>query len=167
MLIGDCLYEMGAKELYIMLGLNDHAGSAPYIYRDLYQTAMNKVTARNPGIVIRVQSCTPVGKTKEKPSLNNANIDYFNELLKEMCDESGYEYIDIASPMKIDNNSFNPLYTSDKDVHMSNEGCVVWIRALRSFARQKYFDGEWRPDADPEDFPGEWVDVGDQLTPYQ
>ena len=159
MSIEECLAAMGAKELYIMLGVNDGVGSNLEYYRDLYQKAMDKVTARNPELVIRVQSCTPITKSREKGVLNNENLDRFNVLLKEICEVSGYDYVDVSTPMKRGDGSLKPEYSSDMYVHMSSEGSVVWINALYAFAREKYIGGEWSPSIDPEEYPGIWIDV--------
>jgi lysophospholipase L1-like esterase len=155
--IEECLYAMGAKELYIMLGMNDLVGRDLPYFRDLYKKTLDKVAARNPGIVIRVQSCTPVTKSREGQVLNNTNLDAFNELLLEMCEEFGFDYIDVASPMKRDDGSFKPEYSSDNYVHMSAAGSASWINSLLSFARQKYIDGEWISTDNPGNFPGVWM----------
>jgi len=158
MSIEDCLHEMDAKELYIMLGINEGLTGNPAYYRDLYIKTLDRVTAVNPDIRIRVQSCTPVTKSRESSGRSNTGIDRFNGLLLEMCENYGYDYIDISSPMKGEDNSFRTDYTSDNYVHMSSQGCVSWINSLLEFARQKYIDGEWTPDSSPEDFPGVWID---------
>ena len=159
MSIEDCLSTMGAKELYLMLGVNDGVGSNPTYYRDLYDKALKKVVARNPEIKIRVQSCTPVTLTRETPSLRNSELDRFNAMLKEICESEGYDYVDIASPMKRQDNSFRPELSSDRYVHMNNDGSRVWIGALYAFARQKYIDGEWDGGGDPQQYPGIWIDT--------
>ncbi|MCL2163830.1 MAG: GDSL-type esterase/lipase family protein [Oscillospiraceae bacterium] len=141
-----------------MLGINEGLTGNPAYYRDLYIKTLDRVTAVNPDIRIRVQSCTPVTKSRESSGRSNTGIDRFNGLLLEMCENYGYDYIDISSPMKGEDNSFRTDYTSDNYVHMSSQGCVSWINSLLEFARQKYIDGEWTPDSSPEDFPGVWID---------
>ena len=154
----DALAAMGAKELYVMLGVNDEVGSDLVYYRDLYIKAMEKVVGRNPGILIRIESCTPVTKEHETSTLNNEATDKFNEMLYEICKASGYDYVDISSGMKREDNSLRPEYSSDQIVHMNNDGCVAWINALYAFARQKYIEGEWAAAGEaPEAYPGIWL----------
>jgi lysophospholipase L1-like esterase len=156
--IEECMFAMGAGEMYIMLGMNDGVCSNPDYYLDLYKTALSRTAERNPGMQIVVQSCTPVTKNREDDSLNNEGLDRFNGRLRGVCEDYGYGFVDISDGMKRGDNSLDTNYTSDNYVHMNNAGSAVWIDALMSYARSKYIGGEWVAGGDPSDYPGVWME---------
>ena len=65
----------------------------------------------------------------------NENLDIYNAGLKDMCEQNGYTYLDVASVMKDDEGNLKREYCSDPDnmgVHFTDEGCKVWIDYLRT-----------------------------------
>ena len=143
MSIEDCLSAMAAREVYIMLGMNDLTFAKEIDCKKNYATTIEKIQAKNPDIKIYIQLCTPITKDGEKTNLNNRNMDLFNEELKVLCDEYGLEWLDINTPLKGEDNCLIKGYSSDNYVHMSYPGCDVWVNTLREFARKKYLSGEW------------------------
>ena len=43
---------------------------------------------------------TPMMKDAQLKDLNNANLDKYNQQLKELCTKKGYHFVDVASAMK-------------------------------------------------------------------
>ena len=157
MSIEDCMAAMGAKEVYIMLGMNDLTFAQVSVCKENYKKTIEKILKKTPEIRIYIQLCSPITKSGEKVNLNNSNMDLFNSALKELCGEYGLEWVDVNTPLKGEDNCLQREYSSDNYVHMSNTGCVVWVNALRDFARQRYLLGEWEaPGLHALDFEGEY-----------
>ncbi|MCL2060408.1 MAG: GDSL-type esterase/lipase family protein [Oscillospiraceae bacterium] len=157
----DCISKMEAKEVYLMLGMNDWAGATLPDSIIKYGAILDKVAAKNPETVVYIQFCTPITTEREATRLNNANTDKFNAAIVEMCAERGIDYVDVSTPMKDANNALKGEYASDNYVHMNAAGCEAWIGALRDFTMDKYVNAQWGPpsgaQAPPEAYPGEYV----------
>jgi lysophospholipase L1-like esterase len=158
----DCVANMGTKDVYLMLGMNDWAGASLPGSIEKYEVIVNKVHSKIPGANVFLQSCTPVTKSREGEKLNNANTDKFNSAVVDLCMRYGIDYIDVATPMKDGQNAFKVEYASDNYVHLNASGCESWINTLREFACEKYLSGEWTGNTDqitPESYPGYWVSL--------
>lgn len=141
----DLILEMQAEKVFIMLGVNDWAGSAIDHCIGQYRTAIENVRELSPDVEIYVQSCTPITEDGERPKLNNENMDAFNAALILMCEELGVHYVDIATPLKGEDNCLVRQYSSDNYVHMSAEGASVWVDTLYAYAHETFLAGEWSP----------------------
>ena len=158
----DCLLEMGAKDAYLMLGMNDQAGANLPDSIIKYGAVIDKIIEKNPGINVCVQFCTPITQEREAAKLNNENMDRFNLAIAGMCGERNLDCVDVSAPLKDENNALRREYASDNYVHMSSSGCLAWIGALRAFARDKYIAARWAPPAGagaPESYPGSYVEI--------
>ncbi len=132
-LIEDGVKLIGAKKVFIMLGLNDFCVYSVETGMKNAEKLINRIIEKNPDIRIFIQSVTPVIKAKEHGKFNNKSIDAFNDALKNLCRSNGWTYVDVASSLKGTDNCFLDGYCSDKDsqgVHMSYSGCKVWIDLL-------------------------------------
>lgn len=141
----DLVYEMQADKVFIMLGVNDWAGSAIEHCIEEYRTAITNVRELSPDVEFYVQSCTPITEDGERPKLNNENMDAFNAALILMCEELGVHYVDIATPLKGEDNCLVKAYSSDNYVHMSAEGAAVWVDTLYTYAHEAFLADEWEP----------------------
>lgn len=124
---------IGAKKAFIMLGLNDFCIYSADANAKNTKTLIKRIVDANPGIKIYVQSVTPVIKARERGKFTNQNIDAYNDMLKKVCSENGWTYVDIASKLKNSNNCFRDDYCSDPEdqgVHMNYAGSAVWVGIL-------------------------------------
>lgn len=136
MYIEDALALMNAEKVFIMLGMNDFCIYSVETGMGNAETLINRINEKNPGTEIYVESVTPV--IRDRGDFNNANIDAFNAALKELCAKNGWMYIDIASVMKDPDGRFIGAYCSDPDdkgIHMTYEGCEVWVNCLYDYFR--------------------------------
>ncbi len=144
MTIPEVIEATEATKVFIMLGVNDWAGSHIDECEALYLKLIQNIRESSPQVRIYVQSCTPVAKEGEKNKLNNENLDAFNRSLRAMCErEEMVEFVDVSSALKGEDNCLNPAYTSDHYVHMSKEGAAAWIGALYQYAYDSYAAGAW------------------------
>lgn len=136
LLIEDSVSKIGAKKLYIMLGINDIGMYGVDQSAQNMEKLIDKIVAKSPEINVCVQSATPMLKGKELQKLNNTSLREYNNKLLEMCKRKGYKFIDVASVMK-DSEGYLPLkYCSDPSgpsslgLHFTPEACEVWIKYL-------------------------------------
>lgn len=133
--LADAIEAMGAKKVFIMLGMNDIAVYGNDGAVKNMETVLAQIKEKNPDTAIYVQSMTPIVGTAQTGSLTNENLDIYNAGLKAMCEQNGYTYLDVASVMKDDEGNLKREYCSDPDnmgVHFTDEGCKVWIDYLRT-----------------------------------
>lgn len=131
----DALAACGAKKVFIMLGMNDIA-----LFGDKsidkaienWNTMLARIREKNPDIQIYIQSATPIFTEGQKGNLNNSRMDQYNARLKTYAQENGCIYIDIASHMKDSTGGLAAQYCSDKYVHLTVEGCKLWIEILKA-----------------------------------
>lgn len=88
---------------------------------------------KSPDVEIYVQSMTPMMKDAQLKDLNNANLDKYNQQLKELCTKKGYHFVDVASAMKDSEGNLIPEYCSDPEdmgIHFTDAGAEAWIDYL-------------------------------------
>ncbi len=135
MYLADAIQSMGAKKVFIMLGMNDIAVYGNDGAVKNMETVLTEIKEKNPETSIYVQSMTPIVGTAQTGSLTNENLNIYNAGLKTMCEQNGYTYLDVASVMKDSEGNLKREYCSDPDnmgVHFTDEGCKVWIDYLRT-----------------------------------
>lgn len=136
-LLEDSIAKMSSRKVYIMFGMNDIAvygidGSAENLKK-----LSARIIEKTPGIKIYIQSVTPILKSKQKHTLNNANIEIYNNKLKEICKHQSWYYIDVASVMHDGSGSLKPEYCSDPDdlgIHFTDKACSVWVHYILTHA---------------------------------
>lgn len=135
MLIEDAVAQMGAKKVYLMLGMNDIGAYGVDASVESFQTLVGKILEKSPDATIYVQSVTPKAEGTEWEDLNNTTIKEYNEKLLAACEENGWYYIDVASVMYDDNGCLIAEYCSDPapdgmGIHFTDAGCQVWADYL-------------------------------------
>ena len=131
--IEDGVKMLGAKKVFIMLGMNDFAA---YDNNKVIQKAtalVNRIIKKSPGVQIYIESVTPITADKQHGKFNNKNVDAFNKKLQAMCAQNGWTYVDINSRFKDDKGNLNPAYCGDPQgmgIHMAKKGCDKWVNYL-------------------------------------
>lgn len=133
MLIEDSVAAMGAKKVYIMLGMNDIAlygieGSVTNM-----GTLIGRIKAKSPNAIILVQSATPMIMTMQRKDLNNANMYTYDQKLAALCVRNGWNFIDVAEVMRDKNGALPANYCSDPEIlgmHFTDTACQVWVDYL-------------------------------------
>ena len=133
MKLTDALSKIGAKKLFIMLGMNDIGlyGIDPTI--ENWGKLLKSVREKNPDIQIYIQSMTPVWTGGEKGGLKNPNVNAYNEKLQAFAESNGCKYIDVASYMKDSTGGLATKFCSDSFVHLTDAGAIVWIKVLKAY----------------------------------
>lgn len=144
------LNAMKAGKVFVLLGLNDHAGDQLEADVRRYGLIIDHVFEKNPDIHFVAQSCTPLVKAGCGKTLNKKNIDAFNARLEALCEEKGVAYLDIATPLMGEDGYLPLAYAYDRQAHMNDKGLKIWLNTLRSYARDQYELGLWQMNTEEE-----------------
>lgn len=125
-----------AEKVFILLGLNDHAGSNLPVDMERYSRIIDHIRDVLPDAMIVAQTVTPIQKRLQGKTLNQENMNSFNEALETLCAEKDVYFLDIASPLKDEEGFLNTAYARDRsdNVHLNNAGLKVWTDTLYAFA---------------------------------
>ena len=140
----DALAAIGAKRVFIMLGMNDIIFGVDWTIGN-WKTLINNIRAKCPDIEIYIQSGTPIHSSKDKENLcpNNTRMDSYNQALEAFCAENGCYYVPLAPYFKDANGDLADAYCSDpysssnpngQGCHFTDEGVKLWIRLLKYYA---------------------------------
>lgn len=132
-LLEDSIAKMGAKKVYLMLGMNDIGLYGVDDSVTSMQTLVERILEKSPDARIYIQSVTPMIAATEGKNLNNTTITAFNEKMVELCREKGWYFVDVASVMKDENGKLIASYCSDPNdggIHFTDAGCKAWVDYL-------------------------------------
>lgn len=140
MLLEDAVASMGAKKVFIMLGMNDIAVYGPEQSAQNMMQLIARIKAKSPGAQIFIQSATPMMNNNLNHKLNNNTLFEYDlklyELAKSM-EAQGVYFIDIAYIMRNAEGNLPANYCSDPEdqaLHFTDEACQMWIQYLYTHA---------------------------------
>ncbi len=133
----DGLKRMEAKAAYIMLGLNDSAGSRLDKQIGFYEKLIAQVLEARPGIQLTILSVSPLRPAAENKRRNQQNLDSFNQALSELCQRLNIGYLDVASALKDESGYLRLDYSSDRMVHLNELGYQALLQALYDHAARQ------------------------------
>lgn len=128
--------QMGAKKVYIMLGMNDIADKNYTNTLKNATTLVSRIREKSPDTVFYFQSVTPRMKDSQIKSLNNEIIFEFNKQLAAYCAENGHYFVNIYEAVCDENGDLTKTYCSDPvssggmGIHFTYEGCEKWVDYL-------------------------------------
>lgn len=134
MLLEDAVAAMGAKKVYIMLGMNDVTLYGAEGAVDNMTMLIDRILEKSPDAKIYVQSATPRVAGKNSNPTNRMLFDYDLKLL-ERCAEREWSFVDVASVMRDENGDLYEAYCSDPldmGMHFTDEACKLWVEYLRT-----------------------------------
>lgn len=132
--IPDGVKATGAEKVFIMLGMNDFMLYGFDGTIESAESLIGEILQKNPNAKIYVQSVTPIIASKESGSKTNANVRKLNTMLREMCDEHGWTYLDVASVMVDSNGALKASYCGDPEtmgIHFTDAACQAWVDYLK------------------------------------
>lgn len=137
MRLEDIVYEMGAKKVYIMFGLNDVGISGVKESAKNLMTLIKDIKKKSPDVLIFIQSATPrvFGERPTTQQLFKYNQKVYKYCLK--VEDQGIYYVDVAHVMRDDEGKLIREYCSDLDsmaLHFNNTACKKWIDFLYTHA---------------------------------
>ncbi|MPM80933.1 hypothetical protein SDC9_127984 [bioreactor metagenome] len=135
MLLEDSIKLSGAKKVYLMLGTNDVGLYGVETAVENYNTLLNRILSKNPGVAFYIQSALPMYRKAQLPDLNNQALLEYNQKLYALALERGDYFVDVASIMQTEDHSLPYQYCSDPDdmgIHLTDIACEKWISYLRT-----------------------------------
>ena len=139
--VEDGIVMSGAKKVFILLGMNDLSYGVD-ISVERYQTLIQRIYQQAPDVQIFIQSTTPMTKTSPSYTsvLNNTVISQFNDRMKELCQENGWYYLDVASVLTDSEGYLRDDYCSDPagsgpnamGMHLLLPAMDAWVNYLRT-----------------------------------
>jgi len=136
--LADALKKMEARKAFILLGLNDQAGSRLDQEMLMYTRLIERARDKNPGVELIILSLTPITRGAQTKALNQKNFDAFNQRLESLCETLGVLFLDVATPLKDEDGFLSKAYAQDGRVHLSQEGMAVFVKALYAFAEGRH-----------------------------
>ncbi len=136
MKIEDSIAQMGAKKVYIMLGMNDIGLVGEEQALENFKTLCKRIKKKSPDVKFYVQSVTPrvaMSSTSTVRNLTNARITAYNKMLSQCCKEKGWYFVNVASVMFDSKGNLKYSYCGDPKtmgMHFSDEGCKAWVDYL-------------------------------------
>lgn len=119
------------KRIFIMFGINELGWPYPENFVSQYVELVNAVKAVQPDADIYIQSVLPVSfkAVETNEVFTNANIDSFNDYVKQVADQTGATYLDINGYFK-DSSGSLPEDAAADGIHFVREYCLEWIDIL-------------------------------------
>ena len=129
----DALGVLKPAKVYIMLGLNELGWKSADIFIEKYAAIIDAALAANQDCLVYVQSILPVSAAKDAGGTwcNNANVNARNERLKELAEEKGVYYLDVASAFRGEDGCL-PAGDTPDGIHLTPGLCVSWLDYLKT-----------------------------------
>lgn len=129
----DAVKAAKVKRVFISMGTNDLWKDAKSTSKD-YISYVQGIRKRNPGVVIFIESTTPICTSSNKRYLNNSAINTLNKEMKKYCSEKkDLYYVDVTKGMKDKSGGLKSQYSSDGYVHLSYSAYALWMKNLTAY----------------------------------
>lgn len=126
---------MGANKVFICFGLNDL--NIDEHTCEYYKEVIDNILEASPESDIHIISMTYTLKDQGKGKLNNDEIREYNIKLREMAEENGWGYVDIAPLLEDGEGNLAPEFCSDGFLHQNPAAYDIWTGELRRYIRER------------------------------
>ena len=153
MTVSEVVEETQAKSLFILVGVRDLESYSSEALIDAYDTFISIIKENHPDLRIYVHSLMPMLKgfsmsVRQTADMNRAA----NEKLRAFCEEKGYTYLELADLIRDEEGYLKYEYSgTDYSFHPNDIARAIWVRLLRSCARDEYYAGIWKPEETAND----------------
>lgn len=152
-MIWDSMALMGVDKAFLLFGLNDIGMLSVDVTYENYLKVFDAIYEVNPEISIYVLSTTNIYSGSEVGTLNNENVRLLNQKVRNHCENSKEEFIDITDYLIDENGYLKEEYCSDQYVHQTPAAYNIWVQVLREFASSH--QGEQIEEVDEFELPAE------------
>lgn len=121
-------------KMFICFGMNDLTGSTPEEFVSDLQVLIGQVLSKTPDLQVYVISIPCIMANVKSGGLSNKNIKITNDLLRELCIEKNWGFINISDYLMGQDGAIRPEYSSDKYVHENNKAYTIWNNVLKDYA---------------------------------
>jgi lysophospholipase L1-like esterase len=121
--LDESVFNCSATDVFLMIGINDlGSGRTPEVMEQGYRQILERIKTEAPRVRVHVQSVLPCSRGYAK---HNANVLDFNERLKKLAAEFGYDYLDLHALMIDERGELKAEYTGD-GLHLNPAGYAPW-----------------------------------------
>ncbi|BBO35422.1 GDSL-type esterase/lipase family protein [Lacipirellula parvula] len=121
--LDESVFNCAATDVFLMIGINDlGSGHTPEVMEQGYRDILQQIKTKTPQVRVHVQSLLP---TRDRYAKHNANVLDFNNRLKKLAEEFGYDYVDVHALMVDDKGELNADYTGD-GLHLNEGAYKAW-----------------------------------------
>lgn len=125
--LDESVFDCAATDVFLMIGINDlGSGRTPETMEKGYRDVLQRIKTETPRVRVHVQSVLP---TRDKYAKHNANVVDFNERLKKLAEEFGYDYLDVHALMVDDKGELKADYTGD-GLHLNEMAYKAWLAEI-------------------------------------
>lgn len=117
---------------YLMFGMNELGWASEKVFISKYGQVIDAIRQKHPDSEIIVQSILPVSaeKSANDQVFNNPNINRYNQLLQQMCQEKSVTYLDISDRFKDEEGALFADASTD-GIHLNKKYCNLWLDYLK------------------------------------
>lgn len=133
----DALAQSGAKKAFFLLGQNDLGYRTVEEMIGSWETLVGRIREQSPDMEIYIQSCFLEWVKEGEDNSRNEKTVLYNEQLKQFAQEHDCYFVDVAMYAENHQNRMPTVYSLDQDVHLNEEGCLVWMQALLAYAQRQ------------------------------
>jgi lysophospholipase L1-like esterase len=117
------VFDCAATDVFLLIGINDLGDSHTVDTMEQgYREILKRIHERGPSIHVHVQSVLP---TRGNHAKHNAPVREFNQRLRKMAAEFGYDYIDLHSLLVDDKGELKADFTKD-GLHLLEPAYEIW-----------------------------------------
>ena len=131
-------------KIYLMMGVNSLLSDED-TFRASYSRVIDTLVEQHPDAILYVQSILPVTadyEQRQNAVADNAKIDRYNEILKELAAEKKVYYLNVAEVFK-DADGCLPNSASPKDgIHFGSSWYRTWFDYLRTHGVTSFTPGD-------------------------
>jgi lysophospholipase L1-like esterase len=121
--LDESVFHSAATDVFLMIGINDlGSGREPEVMAEGYRDLLQQLKSQAPLVRVHVQSLLP---TRGEFAKHNAPVLDFNQRIKKLAEEFGYDYLDIHRLMADDQGELKAEYTGD-GLHLNAEAYKQW-----------------------------------------
>ena len=125
--LDESVFNCSATDVFLLIGINDlGSGRQPEVMEQGYRQLLERIKTEAPRVRVHVQSVLPCSDRYAK---HNANVLDFNERLKKLAAEFGYDYLDLHALMINDKGELKSEYTGD-GLHLNAAGYAPWKQEI-------------------------------------
>ena len=158
MKIEDAVAAMGAKTVYFSgMALNEIGIFGAEASAENLASVVDAIKAKSPDVKIVILANTYMVKNfNTYQKLHNGSISEYNNLLLDYCNENGFDFVDVATPL-MENGCLADKFCSDNDksnsnclgCHLTTDAYAIWTAVLRDYAKAERAGTYVNPDSMP------------------
>jgi lysophospholipase L1-like esterase len=121
--LDNSVFDCNATDVFLLIGINDlGAGRTVEVMETGYREILKRIRETAPRVRVHVQSLLP---TRDDYAKHNPDVLDFNQRLRKLSAEFGYDFIDLHKLMVDEKGELKAELTHD-GLHITEAGYVLW-----------------------------------------